>query len=156
MINRFFAVLLIISMGVATAAPLNLYITPYKVGEQKSIFRPAPVSVVCFLTSWCPPCERSVQLVKSLKKRYPLTSVHIFFLDSPEALLASRAFGVSKKVPLILVADRSGWVVKRFESYPDPTIFYNLIDRLHAGKLENGTLPPSQRVDLWRKNREGM
>lgn len=154
--HRFFAVLMILSIGVASAAPLNLYVTPYKVEEKKNIFRPAPVSVVCFFASWCPPCERSMHLVVNLKKRYPSTAVHIFFLDSLQSIVSASPFGVNKKLPLILVADHSGWVVKRFESTPDPENFYSLIHRLHEGRLENGTPPISERLDLWTNKREGM
>jgi thiol-disulfide isomerase/thioredoxin len=140
-----FAILMSIS---ALSAPLSLKSTPY--------FSPTSVNIVIFYTTWCPPCKRSLTLLDEIHKEHPRLSISRVSVDDVENQKRALPFGLSQSVPLILIADHSGNVVKRFKSLPDKTILSNLIQRLEEGRLENGTLPPEQRIDSWKQNRKGM
>ena len=141
-----FAILMSIS---AFSAPLSLKDTPY--------FHPnASANIVIFYTSWCPPCKRSLVLLDEMHKEHPRLSISRVCVDTPAQQKHAQPFGILQTVPLILIADRSGSVVKRFKTLPDKTIFSNLIQRLEEGRLENGTLPIEQRIDSWKQNRKGM
>jgi len=143
-------VLLVILMTISVLGiPLSLKNTPY--------FHPkASASVVIFYTSWCPPCKRSIVLLDEVQHNHPNLSVRRVCVDDVKSQKQALPFGLSESVPLILIADRSGNVVKRFKTLPDKTLFTDLIVRLEEGRLENGTLPPEQRVDSWKQNRKGM
>lgn len=139
--------LLLITSGYAT--PLSLKNTPY--------FNPkASASIVVFYTTWCPPCTKSLTLLNEIHKTHPRLSISRVSVDDVESQKRALPFGISQSVPLILIADHSGNVVKRFKTLPDKTIFGDLIQRLEEGRLENGTLPPEQRIDSWKQNRKGM
>ncbi|OHD79211.1 MAG: hypothetical protein A2023_06030 [Sulfuricurvum sp. GWF2_44_89] len=137
-------------MSISTfSAPISLKNTPY--------FHPnASVNIVIFYTSWCPPCKQSLTLLDELHKAYPRLSISRVSVDDVESQKQALPFGLSQSVPLILIADQSGNVVKRFKTLPNKTIFSDLIQRLEEGRLENGTLPPEQRIDSWKQNRKGM
>ena len=87
-------------------------------------------------SEYCPPSCLRGRCQKSKKKAVP--------------------YGLGQSIPIILIADHSGNVVKRFSALPDKTILNALLERLEEGRLENGTLPIDQRVDTWKMNRKGM
>jgi thiol-disulfide isomerase/thioredoxin len=133
----------------AISAPISLKNTPYFSSS-------ASVSIVIFYTAWCPPCAKSITLLNRLQKEHPKLSIYRICVDDAESQKRAFPFGLSQSVPLILIADSSGNVIKRFKTLPDQTIFSDLIQRLEEGRLENGTLPPEQRIDSWKQNRKGM
>lgn len=141
----FLPILIVIS---ALGAPLSLKDTPYYQG--------ASVTIVLFYAPWCPPCIKTLTLLKQIQSTRPNLHIVAVNIDTPKALQQSRPFGVKENVPYVLVADRSGNVVKRFEALPDKEILNALIQRLAEGRLENGTLPPEKRIDSWKQNRKGM
>lgn len=133
----------------AFSAPLSLKNTPY--------FHPdASANIVIFYTSWCPPCKRSLTLLNAIHKAHPHLSISRVSVDDSESQKGALPFGLEQSVPLILVADHEGTVIKRFYTLPDQTIFADLIQRLEEGRLENGTLPIEKRIDSWKQNRKGM
>lgn len=130
-------------------APLSLKNTPY--------FHPnASVNIVIFYTTWCPPCTKSLTLIDEMKKEHPRLSITRVSVDDPISQKRALPFGISESVPLILIADHSGNIVKRFTTLPDKSILNAFIQRLEEGRLENGTLPADQRIDTWKMNRKGM
>ncbi|MDD2838015.1 MAG: thioredoxin family protein [Sulfuricurvum sp.] len=130
-------------------APLSLKNTPY--------FHPnASVNIVIFYTSWCPPCKRSLVVLDTIKKEHPRIFISRVSVEDIESQKRALPYGLSQSVPLILIADHEGNVIKRFKSLPNKTIFGDLIQRLEEGRLENGTLPIEQRVDTWKMDRKGM
>ena len=142
-------ILLFILIFNGYSAPLSLKNTPY--------FSPnTSASIVIFYTTWCPPCKRSLTLLEEIHKIHPRLFISRVSVDDVESQKRALPFGISQSVPLILIADHSGNVVKRFKALPDKTIFGDLIQRLEEGRLENGTLPPEQRIDSWKQNRKGM
>ncbi len=130
-------------------APLSLKNTPYYSPK-------ASASIVIFYTTWCPPCKRSLALLDNIHKEHPMLVIHRVSVDDIESQKRALPYGLSQSIPLILVADHEGNVIKRFKSLPDKTIFGDLIQRLEEGRLENGTLPIDQRLDTWKMNRKGM
>lgn len=130
-------------------APLLLKNTPYYVPK-------ASITIVIFYTTWCPPCKRSLTLLDEIQKSHPYLSVHRVCVDNVESQKEAFPYGLTESVPFILIADRSGNVVKRFYTLPDKTVFTDLILRLEDGRLENGTLPIEKRIDSWKQNRKGM
>lgn len=131
------------------ATPLSL--------KNFSYFSPtASVNIVVFYAPWCPPCQRTLTLMKGLSKKDK--NLHISFVDVTNKLSfqSAKELGLSENIPYILVADYSGTVVKRFEVIPDKNILTALIQRLTEGRLENGTLQIERRVDTWNMNRKGM
>ena len=133
----------------ADAAPLSLKSTPYFSSNSS-------LSIVIYYTAWCPPCTKSLDLFKEIKKTHPKLRITTVDVGNPHALQEAKAFGLTESVPYILIADHSGVVVKRFQAIPDKTIVEALIQRLEEGRLENGTLPADQRMDTWKMNRKGM
>ncbi|MBD3810309.1 MAG: thioredoxin family protein [Sulfuricurvum sp.] len=140
--------LLLISI-VLSAAPVSLKNTPYHSPE-------ASVSVVIFYTTWCPPCKRSLAMLDEMHKSHPKLFIRRVCVDEPQSQQKAFPYGLAETVPLILIADQSGTIVKRFKTLPDKTIFGDLLTRLEEGRLENGTLPIDQRLDTWKMNRKGM
>lgn len=136
--------------------PLTLFSTPLSLKNSPYYSPKASASVVIFYTSWCPPCQRSLTLLDEMKKKYPRLFISRVSVDDIESQKLALPYGLSQSVPLILIADQSGNVVKRFKSLPDKTIFGDLIQRLEDGKLENGTFPIEQRLDTWKMDRKGM
>jgi len=131
------------------SAPLSLKDTPY--------FHPnASANIVIFYTSWCPPCTKSISLLNTLQKEHPKLSIYRVCVDDAESQKRASPFGLSRSVPLILVADQEGNVVKRFDTLPERSLLTDLIRRLEEGRLENGTLPPEKRIDSWKMDRKGM
>lgn len=131
------------------STPLSLKNTPY--------FNPkASISIVVFYTTWCPPCTTTLTLLDQIKKEHPNLSLKRICVDDSAQLKLAQPFGILQSVPLILIADRSGSIVKQFKTLPDKNILNALIQRLEEGRLENGTLPSEQRIDTWKQNRKGM
>jgi|GEM_PF-1213137 len=143
-------VLLTILMSIsAFSTPLSLKATPY--------FHPnASANIVIFYTTWCPPCTRSLALLDEIHKEHPRLSISRVCVDTPAQQKRAKPFGILQTVPLILIADRSGNVIKRFDTLPERTLLTDLIRRLEEGRLENGTLPPEKRIDSWKMDRKGM
>ncbi|HLD23652.1 MAG TPA: thioredoxin family protein [Sulfuricurvum sp.] len=141
-----FALLMSVS---AFSAPLSLKSTPY--------FHPeSSANIVIFYTTWCPPCKRGLVLLDEMHKEHPRLSISRICVDTSVQQKRAQAFGILQTVPLILIADRSGSVIKRFSVLPDKKNLNDLIQRLEEGRLENGTLPPEKRIDSWKQNRKGM
>lgn len=133
----------------AFSAPLSLKNTPY--------FSPnSSVSIVIFYTTWCPPCTKSITLLNALQKEHPKLSIHRICVDDAKSQKQALPFGLSQSIPLILIADQSGSIVKRFSALPDKKNLNDFIQRLEEGRLENGTLPIEKRIDSWKQNRKGM
>ncbi|MFZ5375809.1 MAG: TlpA family protein disulfide reductase [Campylobacterota bacterium] len=130
-------------------APLSLKNAPYYSPK-------ASASIVIFYTSWCPPCKRSLTLLDEIHTSHPRLSIHRVLVDDSESQKRALPFGLAQSVPLILVADHEGNIVKRFKTLPNKTIFSDLVGRLEEGRLENGTLPIDQRLDTWKMDRKGM
>jgi uncharacterized protein (DUF1786 family) len=89
-------------------------------------------------------------------KEHPRLSISHICVDTSVQQKRAQPFGILQTVPLILIADRSGSVIKRFSVLPDKKNLNDLIQRLEEGRLENGTLPPEKRIDSWKQNRKGM
>ena len=142
--------LLAIMMSIsAFSTPLSLKNTPY--------FDPnASLNVTLFYAPWCPPCKRTLMLMEEIKKRHPKLHITTINVDHPHPLQEAKTFGLTDTVPYILIADHSGMVVKRFQTIPDKGTLEALIQRFEEGRLENGTLPAEQRIDMWKMNRKGM
>lgn len=130
-------------------APLSLKNTPYYSPK-------ASVNIVIFYTTWCPPCQRSLALLDTVQKTHPKIALHRICVDDSQSQKKAIPYGLGQSIPIILIADHSGNVVKRFSALPDHSILNALIQRLEEGRLENGTLPPEQRIDSWKQNRKGM
>lgn len=143
-------ILLTILMSISVfSAPLSLKNTPY--------FHPnASANIVIFYTTWCPPCTKSISLLNTLQKEHPKLNIHRVSVDDIESQKQALPFGLAQSIPLILIADQSGSVVKRFSVLPDKKNLNALIQRLEEGRLENGTLPIEKRIDSWKQNRKGM
>lgn len=132
----------------AFSAPLSLKNTPY--------FHPdASANIVIFYTSWCPPCKRALMLMEEMAKAHPKLHITKINVENPHALKVAKTFGLTETIPYILIADHSGMVIKRFQAMPDATSLNALIQRLEEGRLENGTLPIEQRIDMWKKIERG-
>jgi len=145
---KIFALLFVMWIS-AYSTPLSLKYTSY--------FHPeASVSIVLFYTTWCPPCQRALILLDDIAAGHPHLHLERVCIDDPAMLKQNRTYGILQTVPLILVADRSGTVVKQFTTLPKKEIITALIQRLEEGRLENGTLPIEQRIDTWKMNRKGM
>lgn len=131
------------------SAPLSLKNTPY--------FHPnASVNIVIFYTTWCPPCQRSLALLDTVQNTHPKIALHRVCVDDPQSQKKAVHYGLGQSIPIILIADHSGNVVKRFSALPDQSILEALIQRLEEGRLENGTLPIDRRLDTWKMDRKGM
>ena len=130
-------------------APLSLKNTPYYSPK-------ASASIVIFYTTWCPPCTRSLSLLDTVQKSHPKIALHRICVDDAQSQKKAVPYGLGQSIPIILIADHEGNVVKRFSALPDKTILSDLIARLEEGRLENGTLPIEQRVDTWKMDRKGM
>lgn len=142
--------LLAIMMSIsAFSTPLALKNTPY-------FYPDASANIVIFYTSWCPPCKRALMLMEEMAKAHPKLHITKINVENPHALKVAKTFGLTENVPYILIADHSGMVIKRFQAMPDGASLNALIQRLEEGRLENGTLPIEQRIDMWKKNRKGM
>jgi hypothetical protein len=94
--------------------------------------------------------------LSGIQKSHPDLAVHRVCVDDARSQKRALPYGLAQSVPLILIADHTGTVVKRFHTLPDKTIFTDLIQRLEEGRLENGTLPIEQRIDSWKMDRKGM
>lgn len=138
-------------MGVAFAAPLNLCDKKIVTSENTYAFAPGKVHILMFGADWCPPCIAGKALIKEVEATMDVEVTHV---DTDKINITKFAdFGLSKSIPLILVTDKSGVVVKRFEARPNKKVFLELIKRVSEGRLENGTPPIGERVDLWKKSR---
>ncbi|MDD2839416.1 thioredoxin family protein [Sulfuricurvum sp.] len=131
------------------AAPLSLKNSPYYSSK-------ASASIIIFYTTWCPPCQRSLAILDSIQKIHPNIALHRVCVDDTQSQKKAIPYGLGQSIPLILIADHSGNIVKRFSALPDKSILNALIQRLEEGRLENGTLPIEQRVDTWKMDRKGM
>ena len=125
------------------------------------------INVIAFVTSWCPPCQKTNEYLLSLSQKNSDVFVTLLFVDEevPSTIFKnsnlelisislndSKKFGVTQSVPYILVLDKELKVVKKYNSF-NKDLLSNLITNLKNGLYENGTLPPEQRIDLWQKNR---
>ena len=125
------------------------------------------INVVVFVTSWCPPCQKTNDYLESFSKKNSDVFVTLFFVDEevPKILSQtsnfktnsisfedSKKFDVDKSVPYILVFDKELKVIKKYNSFNE-LLLTKLVKNLQQGLYENGTLPPEQRIDLWQKNR---
>lgn len=137
-------------MSITTfSAPLSFKNTPY--------FHPeASASIVIFYTTWCPPCQRSLALLDTIQKTHPNIALHRVCVDDAQSQKKAVPYGLGQSIPIILIADHSGNIVKRFSALPDQSILNALIQRLEEGRLENGTLPIDRRLDTWKMDRKGM
>lgn len=131
------------------SAPLSLKNSPYYSPK-------ASTTVIIFYTSWCPPCKRSLVLLDTLQKSHPKMVVHRVCVDDAQSQKKAVPYGLGQSIPIILIADHSGNVVKRFSALPDQSILNALVQRLEEGRLENGTLPIDRRLDTWKMDRKGM
>ena len=136
--------------------PLTLLGTPLSLKNTSYYSPKASVTVVIFYTTWCPPCLRSLALLVTVQKNHPKITLHRICVDDAESQKKAVPYGLGESIPIILIADHEGNVVKRFSALPDKTILSDLIARLEEGRLENGTLPINQRIDTWKMNRKGM
>ena len=144
-----FALLLTICSLLLSAAPLSLKKFPD--------FHPqVSVNIVVFYASWCPPCQRTLTLMRELSQNDKKLHLSLIDIKDPHSFQMAKEFGLGESIPYILVGDHSGSVVKRFVATPDKNILKALIQRLEEGRLENVTLPIEQRVDTWNINRKGM
>ncbi|HOI84363.1 MAG TPA: redoxin domain-containing protein [Campylobacterales bacterium] len=142
---------IILILGAAFAAPINLCEKKIVTSENTYVFERGKVHVLMFGADWCPPCVASKELTKETKDIF---GVDITYINTDKINTANFAYlGLKKSIPLILVTDKSGAVVKRFESKPNKKVFFELIKRALEGRLENGTPPIEERVDLWKKSR---
>ena len=130
-------------------------------------------SILLFYTTWCPACKRSIELLNDIQRRYP-RSVTILGAELDDGVARTNnleetpvaferfsmlpkdaaRYGVNESVPVIYVLDGDLQIVKRYSKVPNRTLFLQLIERLQAGYLENGTLPVEERIDLWQRSRE--
>ena len=148
--------LLLVLKGVASAAPFLI--------ENLDKNR---INIVAFVTSWCPPCQKTNDYLESFSKKNSDVFVTLLFVDEeiPStisknknlelisiSLNDAKKFGVTQSVPYILVLDKELKVVKKYSTFNEDLLF-RLINNLKNGLYENGTLPPEQRIDLWQKNR---
>ncbi|MDY3205140.1 MAG: redoxin domain-containing protein [Arcobacter sp.] len=148
--------LLVVLKGVASAAPFLI--------ENLDKNR---INIVAFVTSWCPPCQKTTDYLLYLSQKNSDVFVTLLFIDEeiPStisknknlelisiSLNDAKKFGVSKSVPYILVLDKELKVIKKYSAFNED-LLTKLINNLKNGLYENGTLPPEQRIDLWQKNR---
>ena len=125
------------------------------------------INIVAFVTSWCPPCQKTTDYLLYLSQKNSDDFVTLLFIDEeiPStisknknlelisiSLNDAKKFGVSKSVPYILVLDKELKVIKKYSAFNEDLLTI-LINNLKNGLYENGTLPPEQRIDLWQKNR---
>jgi thiol-disulfide isomerase/thioredoxin len=141
--------------------------------EEKLHASDAKTVVLLFYTSWCPACLKAVAMLNEIEAEH-LEAVKILgvdlddgvmrkdFLSATEirfetlklSLAEAAAYGVKETVPVIYIFNADRQIVKRYNAVPNQTFFMQLIDRLRQGYLENGTLPPKERIDLWKHHRE--
>jgi thiol-disulfide isomerase/thioredoxin len=129
-------------------------------------------SVLLFYTTWCPACKKAVEILSTVQQRYShnvkvlgvnlddgiarknyLEGTVIGFETLSMPLEQVAVYDVKKTVPVIYVLDADLQIVKRYLKVPNRTLFMQLIERLQAGYLENGTLPIEKRIDLWQQKR---
>lgn len=145
---RIISLLLLLSLPLLSI-PLSLKNSPYYSPK-------ASASVVIFYTSWCPPCQRSLALLDTVQKNHPKLALHRVCVDDVQNQKKAIPYGLGQSIPIILIADNRGNIVKRFSALPDESVLNALVQRLEEGRLENGTLPIEQRVDTWKMDRKGM
>ncbi|WP_345980647.1 TlpA disulfide reductase family protein [Sulfurimonas sp. HSL3-2] len=131
------------------------------------------ITILCFYTTWCPACKKSIELLNEIdknlhtkvkvigidlddgiKRKNYIESLDIRFKVINQNLLQARRYGVKDSVPVILIVGEHRTIVKRFYELPNRKYFFALIQRLSSGYLENGTLPVQERIDLWKKSRD--
>ena len=131
------------------------------------------ITILCFYTTWCPACKKSIDMLNDLnsghngkvriigvdlddvvKRKVFIKRSEISFPVIAQTLSQAAQYGVKDFVPTIIVLNEKHLIVKRFHQTPDRRYFFRLIQRLSSGYLENGTLPIEQRVDLWKNKRE--
>lgn len=140
-----------IVIGAAFAAPLNLLNAKIITPENTYMFASGKVNILMFGASWCPPCVEAKTVIDEARNQFAVNAVYV---DTDKVHVADfDRFGLKSRIPLILVSDKSGMVIKRFEALPNKKIFFELIKRINEGRLENGTPPVEDRADLWKKTR---
>jgi thiol-disulfide isomerase/thioredoxin len=129
-------------------------------------------SVLLFYTTWCPACQKAVLILNTVQQRYPqkvkvlgvnlddgiarknyLEDTAIGFETLHANLEDVSTYDVQETVPVIYVLDTDLQIIKRYLKVPNQTLFMQLIERVQAGYLENGTLPIEERIDLWQRKR---
>lgn len=128
------------------------------------------VEIDCYYTSWCPACKDTLSMIEEIDSVYgdkvliklykvvvgsqTLDNKTISVLPFTKITLEeAKQHGVQESVPVVIVKDQKGEIVKKFYQKPQKRYFTTLIKRLYEGYLANGTLPIEQRVDLWTKTR---
>lgn len=131
------------------------------------------VMIVCFYTSWCPACKKSIELLNEMQKEYK-NRLHILAVNLDDGVKReafvdesniefkimkatkeeAEQYGLKDSIPFMIVKNRDSITVKKFHETPNRDYFFKLIQRLNDGYLENGTLPVQMRVDLWKSKRE--
>lgn len=161
----FFCLLLPI---MANAEPLNISSKTIKLNADSNYtFATNKVQIIVLATPWCPPCIKTINLANKIANEYNST-LSVFNIDNKKEFDNAKIaniktyqtdknctdfFGLSSRVPLVLVADKSGAIVKRFEAVPNETILNDLVKRLSEDRLENGTPSANNRTELWKKPR---
>lgn len=127
-----------------------------------------PNVLLIFYTRWCPPCADAIALGNEVAARYgdafEVIGIDLDETDAPQTArpefpvcTLSRheavIYGVDDRIP-VLVVMQEGLLVKRYATLPEPSLFQALIKRTAEGFLANGTLPPEQRIDLWKQKRQ--
>jgi thiol-disulfide isomerase/thioredoxin len=144
-----FTLLLMAYSLLLSASPLSLKKLPD--------FNPqVSVNIVVFYASWCPPCQRTLTLMRELTQKDKQVYVSLIDIKDPHSLQVAKEYGLGENIPYILIADQSGMIMKRFEAIPDKAVLKALIERVEEGRLENGTLPIDKRIDTWNMKRKGM
>ncbi len=137
--------------GVAFAAPLNLLGKQIKTKDINTTFTAGKIYVLMFGANWCPPCEYSKTIIDEAKEKFKIESVYV---DTDKINIQDfKNYTLQTKIPLVLVTDKNGTVIKRFEAKLKRDTFLALIKRVSENRLENGTLPIEERVDSWKKSR---
>ncbi len=129
-----------------------------------------PYILLIFYTRWCPPCADAVALGNDVAHRYgdafevigidldttkTPQSVPVNFATCTISLHDAAHYGVKERIPVLLLMERENRsLIKRYGTLPEPSLFMALIKRTAEGYLANGTLPPDQRIDLWKQKRQ--
>lgn len=124
------------------------------------------VNIVAFITSWCPVCQETEHFLQNLSNNEKTINISIIYVDEQKqqplqnenlkyytlGLEDSKVYGLDKSVPYILIIDKDEKVVKKYHTL-NGALLSKLVKNLDKGIYENGTPPPSQRIDLWQNKR---
>lgn len=125
------------------------------------------INIVGFVTSWCPPCQKTSDFLIKFANQNRQVSVQLIFVDEKVPLLFKNPtnvllstisqkdamnYGFTNTIPYILIFDKDSKLIKKYHSFNE-TLFLKLLHNLQNGLYENGTLPPDKRVNLWQNKR---